>query len=339
MVAPDSGQAVVEHAPRATAGLYPISLAVSDYDRTRPIVDGRVKPAGIALTASTAPISEFCRQPVYEQYDVAEMSFSWYLMARDRGEPVIALPIFPLRMAVWAYAYVRADSPIVRPSDLIGKTVGMERFRFTVHIWLRGLFKEHYGLAPEQVSWITAAPEGAGYAIPKHLRHEMRKGTTEGTTAEEHLKNGVVDAIYCTMQPKPFLDGEPWIRRLFPDAQAEMQSFVRRTGILPITHTVVMNRQLAEREPWIAKSIYGLFVAAQREADELCQTDPKMLSLADAVFIREQQQKVYGADPYINGVAPNRGTVEAFVRYAHEQGYISRTIPLEELFVPETLSL
>jgi 4,5-dihydroxyphthalate decarboxylase len=141
------------------------------------------------------------------------------------------------------------------------------------------------------------------------------------------------------MQPKPFLDGEKWIRRLFPDAQAEMQSFVRRTGILPITHTVVMNRQLAEREPWIAKSIYDLFVAAQREADALCQTDPKMLSLADAVFIREQQQKVYGADPYVNGVEPNRRTVEAFVRYAHEQGYISRNIPVEELFVPETLSL
>ena len=339
MVSPDSGQAVVERDARTDSGLYPINLALSDYDRTRPIIDGRVKPAGIALKVDTAPISEFCREPVYEKYDFAEMSFSWYLMARDRGEPVIALPIFPLRMAVWAYAYVRADSPITRPSDLIGKTIGMERYRFTVHIWLRGLFKEYYGLAPEQVNWITASEEGAGYVIPKHIRHEMRKGTTDRTTAEEHLKNGVVDAIYCTMQPQPFLNGEPWIRRLFPDAQAEMHSFVRRTGILPITHTVVMNEPLSRREPWLAQSMYRGFVEAQHHADELCQTDPKMLSLADAVFIREQQQKVYGTDPYVNGIAANRKTVEAFVRYAHEQGYISRNIPIEELFVPETLAL
>ena len=85
MAAPDSGSVVVERETQAKTGLYPINLALSDYDRTRPLIDGRVKPAGIALKVDTAPISEFCREPVYEKYDFAEMSFSWYLMARDRG--------------------------------------------------------------------------------------------------------------------------------------------------------------------------------------------------------------------------------------------------------------
>ena len=335
MAAPDNGPVIVERKTHAKTELYPINLAFPDYDRTRPIIDGRVKPAGIELSVSTSPIGEFCRRPVYEEYDVAEMSFSWYLMARDRGEQVIALPIFPLRMAVWAYVYVRADSPITKPSDLIGKKIGARGYRYTIHLWLRGLFKEHYGLSPEQVTWVTAETESAGYVVPKSINVEIKKGTT----AEDNLKNGSVDAIFCTTEPKPFQSGETWIRRLFPDAQSEMRSFVRRTGIMPITHTLVMNEKLALGEPWIAESLYHAFVEAQRQADEIYQTDPKLTSLLDSVYILEQQRAAYGSNPYVQGLGPNRKIVETFVRYAHDQGYISREIPMEELFVPGTLAL
>ena len=38
-----------------------------------------------------------------------------------------------------------------------------------------------------------------------------------------------------------------------------------------------------------------------------------------------------------HGLKANRKIVETFVRYAHDQGYISREIPTEELFVPSLL--
>ena len=205
----------------------------------------------------------------------------------------IALPIFPLRMAVWAYVFVRADSPIAKPSDLIGKKIGAQGYRYTVNLWLRGLFKEHYGFSPEQATWVTAETEGAGYVIPKGIKVEIKKGST----AEDNLKNGVVDAIWCTSVPQPFQNGESWIRRLFPDTQGEMQAFVRRTGIMPITHTLVMKKQLAEREPWIAESLYRMLSSRRKSpADEICQTDPKLLSLLDSVFVLEQQRAAYGAE-------------------------------------------
>jgi len=333
---PDKTAAVLT-APKTQhqAGLYPLDLAFADYDRTRPIIDGHVQPKGIAIKASTAPIGEFCTRPVYEEYDAAEMSFSWYVAARDRGEPVTALPIFPLRMAVWAYVFVRADSPITKPSDLAGKKIGSQGYRYTVNLWLRGLFKEYYDFSPEQASWITAETEGAGYVIPHGINVEVHRGVT----AEDNLKNGIVDAIFCTSVPKQFQDGEPWIRRLFPDAQGEMQNFVRRTGIMPITHTLVMNKQLAEREPWIAESLFHGFVESQQRADDIYQTDPKLMSLLDSVFILEQQHAAYGSNPYAQGLGPNRKIVEAFLRYAHEQGYISRRLSVEELFAPNTLAL
>ena len=335
MAAPDNGPVVVERETARSQGLYPIDIAFADYDRTRPLIDGRVNAKGLALKTNTSWIGDFCTRPVYEDYDAAEMSFSWYVAARDRGEPCLALPIFPLRMAVWAYVFVRADSPITKPADLIGKRIGAQGYRYTVNLWLRGLFKEHYGFAPEQAIWVTNETEGAGYVIPKNVTVEIRKGKSP----EDKLKDGEVDAIWCTSVTPAFERGETWVRRLFPDCQGEMQRFVQRTGIMPITHTLVMKKELAEGEPWVAQSLFQAFVEAQKAADEVLQDDPKRFSLLDSVFVQEQQKKAYGGNPYAQGLKPNRKIVETFVRYAHDQGYISRPIPVEELFVPGTLDL
>src|SRR4029079_3779312 len=157
----------------------PITIAMADYDRTRRLIDGRVKPRGLQLNASGLYVGDFCMKPVYEQYDAAEMSLSWYVMARCRGEPVIGLPIFPLRMSVFAYVLVRNDSPYDSPRDLVGKRIGVTAYRMTVSMWLRGLFEEHYGLAPQQVTWVrTWEEEGAGYAIPPDLRSEVARDRT-----------------------------------------------------------------------------------------------------------------------------------------------------------------
>src|SRR3954463_1002782 len=91
-------QMVLERA--AAKALFPIHMAVADYDRTRPLLDGRIKAAGVNLKVDARYVGDFCVEPVYEQYDVAEISFSWYVTARSQGEPVVALPVFPLRMPV-----------------------------------------------------------------------------------------------------------------------------------------------------------------------------------------------------------------------------------------------
>src|ERR1700761_856747 len=96
MTAPDNGPVLVPHEARA-GKLRPLDIAFADYDRTRPLIDGRVKPDGLELRATNKWVGDFCTRPVYEEYNAAEMSLSWYVAARDRGEPCIAIPIFPLR--------------------------------------------------------------------------------------------------------------------------------------------------------------------------------------------------------------------------------------------------
>jgi 4,5-dihydroxyphthalate decarboxylase len=335
MASPDNGPVAVAPETSRAQGLYPIEMVFADYDRTRPLVDGRVKPKGIALKASTQWVGDFCTRPVYEDYDAAEMSLSWYVAARDRGEPCIAIPIFPLRDPILAYAYTRTNSPIIRPADLIGKRIGVQGYRYTINLWLRGLFKEHYGFAPEQAIWDTGETEGNGYVIPKNIQFELRKGKSP----EEKLRDGEVDAIFAPRVPKEFQNGEPWIRRLFPDCQSEIHRFVQRIGYVPVSHVVVMKKELAERAPWIALSLYQAFLDAQSCADEMCLTE-KMISYVDSMFLLEQQRAAYGANPYEQGLGPtNRKIIETFIRYAHEQGYIARQMPVDELFVPATLAL
>src|SRR5947208_16717193 len=122
-----------EHERVAPKSLFPNDMAVADYDRTRPLLDGRIKAAGINLNSEARYVGDFCLEPVYEQYDVAEMSFSWYVTARSQGEPVVALPIFPLRMPVLAYIFVAKDSAVSSIAELAGKRIGVPSYRLTVN--------------------------------------------------------------------------------------------------------------------------------------------------------------------------------------------------------------
>jgi 4,5-dihydroxyphthalate decarboxylase len=318
---------------RGAETLPSIKIAVADYDRTRPILDGHVRPAGVALTATARKISEICRTPIYEEYDAAEMSFSWYVAARARGEPVIALPIFLLRMPVLAYVYVRSDSSATSPRDLVGKRIGSRGYRQTLNLWLRGLFEEHYGVSPRQVTWaLSETSEGAGYQIPDDIPVDV----SDPSSAATKLKNGQVEAMFCTSIPEPVRNREKWIRRLFPDAHAETRRLAEETGITPITHVLAMNKRLADREPWIAARLYHAFLDAQRQCDRTYQ-DPKKMSLFDAEDVIERQRAAYGATPYSHGVEGNRKTIETFASYAHQQGYTERQMSVDELFISQTV--
>ena len=315
--------------------LLPLTLAVGNYDRTRPLLDGRVQPKGIALKAQTARIGEFCIRPVYEEYDAAEMSLSWYVMARVRREPVIALPIFPLRMPIHPYLFCRTDTPYTHPKDLVGKRIGTERYRLTVNLWARGILSEYYGIAPKELVWITSDEEGAGFSIPPGVSVTTRPGVD----MEELLFKGEIDCLFSPVVPEAVRLGDPRIRRFFPNCKAEFEAYFKKTGIFPITHTVVMGEALWKREPWVAEHLFTAFQEAQRQCEDFYYADPKHLTLPQAIFILEEERAVFGPNPWVHGLNPNRHGLETFVRYAHEQGYISRRPALEELFAPNTLAL
>ena len=310
-----------------------LRLAIADYDRIRPLMDRRVTAPGLNLEVTTGDIREFCVGPVYESFDVAEMSMSWYVAARARGEPVVALPIFPLRMAVLGYIYCHTDAAYTHPRELKGARLGSMAFRYTVNLWLRGMLAEHYDLAMDDVSWVTSEHEINDYVPPAGIDVTYKEGTTTGGL----LVDGGIDAMFAPELTPAYAPGHPKIRRLFPDARAEQAAYFRKTGIYPITHTVVMHEKMARDNPLIAQRLVAAFRDAQNLVDDYYNVDPKRLSLPGAAFIVEDERRDYGPRPWTHGVAQNRKTIETFVRYAHEQNYIDRIVPIEEFFAEGTL--
>jgi 4,5-dihydroxyphthalate decarboxylase len=306
-----------------------LTLLLADYHRTRPILDGDVTARGVKLQPRRAETGEACMRPVYEEFDIAEMSLSWYMMARCRKEPVIALPIFPLRMQIHPYIFCLPSSAIERPEDLKGKRIGMDQYRLTVGLWARGILQEDYGVRPEECEWFTSEREGAGYQPPPNV-----KITVADKSAEAMLLNGEIDALIPPNIVPSFRAKDPRIRRLFKDPRATVNEYFRRTKIFPITHTLVVRQSLFDENPWLVSSLIDAFT----EAEERCRKSydyAKRLAFPSAVLVLEEEEEVFGDNPWAHGLtAQNQVVLDKFVQYAHEQGYIPERPPLGELFAP-----
>jgi 4,5-dihydroxyphthalate decarboxylase len=303
-----------------------LTLSVADYHRTRPLLQGDVKLDGINPSFYTAARGEACLRPVYEEFDVAEMSLSWYAMARSRNEPVYALPIFPMRMFIQPYICCQANSGIKEPRDLIGRRVGMDRYRLTVGLWARGILQERHGVKPSEIHWFTSAPEGAGFQLPADV-----KVTITGRDVEDMLLSGEVDALISPNVPDSFRAGDPRIRRLFEPCRPAVEQYFAATGIFPITHTLVVREELLEREPWIVDSLVKAFEAA----DAFCRREydyPKRLFFSTAQLILEEEEQRFGRNPWQDGLAPNAPVLDKFMQYAAAQGYTPRVLSIAEAF-------
>ena len=306
-----------------------LTLLLADYHRMRPILEGDITAYGIKLQPWRAESGEACMRPVYEEFDIAEMSLSWYIMARCRKEPVVALPIFPLRMQIHPYIFCSASSAIEKPEDLKGKKIGMDQYRLTVGLWARGILQEDYGVRPEECEWFTSEPEGAGYQPSPNVEI-----TVTHKPVEAMLLNGEIDALIPPNIVPSFRAKDARIRRLFKDPRETVNEYFRRTKIFPITHTLVVRQSLFEQNPWLVSSLLDAF----NQAEERCRKSyeyAKRLAFPSAVLILEEEEEVFGDNPWSHGLTvQNQVVLEKFVQYAHEQGYIPERPPLGELFAP-----
>jgi len=306
-----------------------LTLMLADYHRTRPLLDGEVTARGIKLQPRRAESGEACMRPVYEEFDIAEMSLSWYMMARCRNEPVIALPIFPLRMQIHPYIFCGTASGIDRPEDLKGKKIGIDEYRLTVGLWARGILREYYGVRPEECEWFTSAPERAGYQPPTGISIRVVDEPTEAL-----LLRGEIDVLIPPNIVPSFRAKDPRIRRVFKDIRATVNDYFRKTKIFPITHTLVVRQSLFDQHPWLVSSLLNAFT----EAEAVCRKSydyAKRSAFPSAVLILEEEEEIFGKEPWAHGLTPeNQVVLDKFVQYAEEQSYIAYRPQLTELFAP-----
>jgi len=307
-------------------------LACGDYEITRPLMDGTVRPDGIDLRVVTAMDSptrhwRFLRN---REFDMAEVSGSSYLAARDNGLPFRAIPVFPHRRFRHSFAYINTSKGISKPADLIGKKVGVKFFLNTAALWLRGILQHDYGVPFTKMEWITKLDEDVDQAPPPGVTITR---APPGRTIVDMLVAGEIDAVLHPDLIKPIRERDARVGRLFPDYKAEEAAWFAKTGIFPIMHVLGFRREIVEKYPWVPVNMYAAFEEAKAIAMKRME-NPRIAPLAWYREAWEEQQTLMGRDPWEYGLSEqNRKTLETMVGYSHEQGLIRRRIPLEELFL------
>ncbi|MBB5790080.1 ABC transporter substrate-binding protein [Jiangella mangrovi] len=314
-----------------------LTFACLDYDRTRALQDGRVRPEGIALNFLPLPVEEtFFRQLKHHEFDVAEMSLSSYVLTLDRPDPpFVAIPVFPSRYFRHQSIYVNTGSGVTRPEDLAGKRVGVPEYQITAGVWQRGMLADEYGVDPFSVRYFTGGVETPGRS--EKIALDLPDGVSvrpigPSETLSAMLADGSLDAVMSASVPSSF-GRSPQVKRLFDDPKAAERDYYARTGIFPIMHTVVVRRELLDRHPWVARSLTKAFEESLRIAyDDLRYRSALKVMLPWLDDHVAETVSALGEDWWTYGLEPNRHVLEVFLRYSFEQGLAKKQRRPEELF-------
>jgi 4,5-dihydroxyphthalate decarboxylase len=245
-----------------------LTLACWDYDRTRPLIDGRVKPEGIDLDIEILrPRQAFQRMLDKKEFQVCELSLASYTALKGRGDcPFVAVPVALSKIFRHSCIYVRSGAGIRTPQDLKGKRVGTSQWSSTGLVFMRGMLQHDYGIKAQDMHWFMGGLNSfverplIPLDLPKDIKLDFLSGQQ---TLESMFAAGELDALLSLYIPKLFLERSPNISRLFPNYKEAEQDYYRRTRIFPIMHTVVLREDIYRDHPWAARSIYQAFVQAR----------------------------------------------------------------------------
>ena len=288
-----------------------LTLACGDYEIIRAIKEGAVKVDGVDLTVLTDIDSStrhwrFLRN---REFDVAEVSASSYLLARDAGMEI---------------------EGIKSPKDLIGKKVGVKSFQVSAILWMRGILEHEYGVPHKSIHWHSEIDEDIEFTPAPDLQWTR---LADDQTLEAMLMSGELDAVIHSDIIEPYEKGDPNVARLFDDYKGEEERYFQKTGIFPIMHVMGVKRDIVERYPWIPVNLYKAFEKAKAIGMKR-MFNPRIAPLAWYRHALEEQRKLLGEDPWEYGLSDaNRHNLDTLVGYSHEQGMLKRHWPLDELFL------
>jgi 4,5-dihydroxyphthalate decarboxylase len=318
-----------------------LTMACGPYDRMEALAQGQVQPEGIDLRylGIQSPPEIFARMIKTRSFDIAEMSLAHYCIMRTRGDfPFVAIPVFPSRVFRHGYIFINKNSGIREPKDLEGKRVGVQEYRQTAGVWVRGILQHDYGVDLDTIQWV----EG-GVNEPRVADHDMDLRPVrplklelipEDRTLNDMLESGEIDAYFGARRPMA-LDKGKNVTRLFPDYRAREKDFYQRTGFHPIMHTLVIREDLFKEQPWVPESLFKACQESKSWALKQMRFSGAQRSMLPWLYDEiAEMDALMGPDPWPYGLEPNHKILTAFVQYLVDQHFIETARPIEELFAP-----
>jgi 4,5-dihydroxyphthalate decarboxylase len=321
-----------------------LSIGCGDYDRTRAIVDGRVRVEGCAVTyIPLQPEEVFYRSLGHQEFDVSELSFSIYLIQRSLGRcAYIAVPVFTSICFRHSSIYIRTDRGISRPEDLKGRVVGVPEYAMAAAVLVRGILEDEYGVKPSDMEWRSGGLEEVGRAsnLKLKLPADVKMVPVVEKTLSSMLAGGEIDALITARVPSCFRNGTANVGRLFPKFREIEKAYFKKTCIFPVMHVLGIREHLVRKHAWVASSVYKAFRQAKAIClSELGEIGPLKSTLPWMAQEVEETRELMGYDFWPYGIDRTRKSLETFIRYCNAQGLIEKEFTLEEIFVPATLNL
>lgn len=317
-----------------------LSLAVGNYDRVRPLVDGSVQIDGVdPVFMLLTPEEMFFRAFRHQAFDVSELSFSSYVVSLTReNPPYIAVPVFLSRAFRHTSIYIRNDKGIEKPEDLKGRRIGIAEYQLTANVWARAILQDDYGVNPSDIHWVRGGmntpgrPEKLKVDLPPEIKIDP---APDDRSLNDLLSAGDIDGFIGPRWPACFDEGHPKVSRLFGNSIEVASDYYRRTGIFPIMHVLGVRRELADQHPWLPGALFKAFngakAAARAELNDTSATKVTMPFVEDQLLaVRE----LMGDNFWSYGVKGNEKILETFLAHHHSQGLSSRLVTVEELFHP-----
>ena len=319
-----------------------LSVAIGDYDRVRPLIDGHVQIDGVDPTyMNLVPEEIFFRAFRHAEFDICELSLSSFCVRTAQGgNPYVGLPVFLSRAFRHTSIYVRTDR-VQKPEDLKGRRIGLPEYQLTANVWARAILDDDHGVTPADVTWVRGGietpgrPEKISIDLPKEIRVET---APDGTTISELLDRGEIDGFMAPRPPAFIERGHPHVGWLFADPTKAAMDYYRRTRIFPIMHMVGVRRSIVDRHPWLPAAVLKAF--EQSKAVAMARLSDTSATKVTMPFVEEQlkaTRALMGYDYWSYGVAGNRHVIDTFLRHHHSQGLSPRPLAVEELFHPTTV--
>lgn len=322
-------------------------------ERVEPLINGTIEADGIEIIPTYSHPSEtFWRQLKFQEFEVAEMSMSSYLIARSRGADMIALPVFPSRRFFHAEQSYHVDSGIKEPSDLVGKRIGVGEYQQTAALWARGVLEHDFGISQYQVHWYMersdelshggatgfSPPPGISFhRIPpdKSMASMLVNNEIDVAPIGGHLSRAV-NVIDRSTHIRGSEGDWSKVKPLFPDEIGEAKRFVTKHGFVPVNHTYIIRGDVYRGHPDVAGKLFDAFVKAKTQAAEtILERIPAALVFGPEYLAKTGD--ILGDDPFPYGIKANQAMLDTIIAYSHEQGLTPRIMKIEELFAHEML--
>ncbi len=275
---------------------------LGDYPNTAALKQGAVASPRLRFDFSAEKLPQNAFKAVVRgEFDVAELAIVTCLQALSHGKPLVLLPAVVMAIPPHPCLAYNTAQGVLRPADLAGKRIGIRAHSVTTVAWVRGILAHDYGVDLDRVQWVAFEDPH----VPECVEPPNVTRAPAGKTLLGMLHGGELDAGVVMAADQQ--DGR--LQPVIPEPQAALQRWRERHKVRSLNHVVVLHRDLARAQPWVAEEMLRLLQQSAAQAPDMP-----------------------GFDSMQFGIEALRPTLDLIIHYAFRQRLIPRRFAVDELF-------